>query len=122
MKDKKPSKKGLDLKTFVVIVLAVFIGLGIAFSIFNAVEHAWTEFAVCLAVTVVLFIIECPLAYKGDTFECPKCGHQFKVNPYKVFFTNGILHTFSFDGEPMKYAKLRCPKCNTKDWCKRRWE
>lgn len=118
MKDNKPPKKGLDIKTFAVIVLIVLTGISFAFCAISATERRWIEFSIFLAATLVLIIITCPLAYKGDMFECPKCKHKFRVNPYKVFFTNGILQTFDFDGQPMKYAKLKCPNCKTKDWCK----
>ncbi len=118
MKKKKPSHKGLVLKMFIVIVLAVLIGLCIAFCIFEAVDRQWIESAICLAVAIGLFIIACPLYYLGDMYECPKCGHKFKVNPYKVFFTNGILGIFDLAGDAPKYAKLKCPHCQTKDWCK----
>lgn len=117
MKKKKPSK-GLVLKTFIVIILVVLIGLSIAFSIFEAIDGQWIESAICLAVAIGLFVIACPLYYLGDTYECPKCGHKFKINPYKVFFTNGILGIFDLAGDAPKCAKLKCPHCQTKDWCK----
>ncbi len=118
MKKKKPSHKVLVLKMFIVIVLAVLIGLCIAFCIFEAVDKQWIESAICLAVAIGLFIIACPLYYLGYMYECPKCGHKFKVNPYKIFFTNGILGIFDLAGDAPKYAKLKCPHCQMKDWCK----
>ena len=42
----------------------------------------------------------------------------FENNGYKVYFTNGILGIFDLTGEAPKYAKLKCPHCQTKDWCK----
>lgn len=80
-------------------------------SIISAMEHYWKEFAISLSITIVLIVVTCPLAYEGDVYECQKCGHKFRVNPYIVYFTNGMLRIFDFDGEPMKYAKLKCPHC-----------
>ena len=122
MKDDKPHKNGLGAKTFAVIALAVLIGLGACFCVIFATERRWVEFAVSLTITVVLFIITSPLAYDGDTYECPKCGNKFKVNPYVVLFTNGRLKTMDCDGTQTKCAKLKCPNCKTKGWCKRRWK
>ena len=119
MKSKKTHKKGVIIKGYVAIILVVLIGINIMFSYIFGSGRAWMEFAVCLSTTVLLLILIIPLIYSGDTYECPKCGHIFKANPYKVFFTNGILQTFDLDGEPMKYAKLKCPNCQTKDMCKR---
>ena len=122
MKRKKPSSKGLDFKTLACIVLVILIGLSLAFCFIYAINGFWIEFAVCLAIAIVLFVIACPLNRVGNIYECPKCGHKFKANPYKVFFTSGFLGLFSFDGTPMRYAKLKCPNCQAKDWCKIEWK
>ena len=105
-KKRKLSKKG-KIKLFISIFLIVLIGIG---------------FAIYLSVAVVLSIIELPLFYHGIIYECPKCGHKFKANPYKVFFTNGILGILDFDGSGNKYAKLKCPNCKAKDWCKKHYD
>ena len=118
MKKKKRRKKGLDFKTLAVIVLIILIGLSVAFCIMYAMNGFWIGFGVCLAIAIVLFAVTCPLSRAGEIYECPKCGHKFKANPYKVFFTSGFLDLFSFGDTFMKYAKLKCPGCQTKDWCK----
>lgn len=86
------------------------------------VSKEWIWFAVYLAVAIVLSAVEIPLFYHGTTYECPKCGQRFKANPYKVFFTNGILGIADLDGSGSKYAKLKCPYCKAKDWCKKHYD
>ncbi len=119
MKDEKPPKNGTDVKTYAVIALGCSIGLSAVFCVVAAVNGYWIEFGICLAIAVVLFIVTCPLAYEGDVYECPHCGRKFRVNFYIVLFTNGKLKTSDDNGEQVKYAKLKCSDCGTKDLCKR---
>ncbi|MDE6029390.1 MAG: hypothetical protein K2F90_03615 [Clostridiales bacterium] len=113
-------KKKLKLRLYIAILLVVLIGIAIAFCVISGIERDWIGFSVCLLAVVVMIIIVIPLTYSGDTYECPNCGHVFKANPYKVFFTNGILRIFGLGDGTGKSAELKCPNCKTKDWCKRR--
>lgn len=121
MKNKKSPRSFLDnVCTYVTIILGSLSGILFAFSIVCAVNHSWTEFGIYLAIAIVLLIITIPLMFRGDIYKCPKCGHEFKINPYKLFFTKGML--CDLEGTPTKYVKLKCPKCHSKDYCKRRWK
>lgn len=121
MNDKKPPKNFLDkIYTYVAIILGTLSGIAFCFCLVCAVNHYWKEFAVCLAIAIASLIFMIPLSFRGDIYECPKCGHKFRVNPYKIFFTKGILS--DLEGEPTKYVKLKCPNCKTKDYCKRHWK
>ncbi len=115
----KKKNKGLDLKTFILIVLAIIIGLSLAFFIFSLVDKEWTMAIICIVIAISLFLIACPLNYQGEIYECSHCGNKFSANPFKVFFTNGVLQFLNFDSSPTKYYKLKCPHCKKKDWCKR---
>ncbi len=120
MKKRKLSKKK-KFELAVTIILIVLIGLGIAFCIIYGYGKYWIGFSISLASVIVLSLICIPVYYHGTTYECPKCGKIFKANPYKVFFTNGILGLFDFGGSGSKYAKLKCPECKTNDWCKKHY-
>ena len=120
MKKRKNSKKK-KLELAVTIILIILIGLGIAFCVIYGFGKYWIGFSVSLACVIALSLIFIPVYYHGATYECPKCGQIFKANPYKVFFTNGILGFLNFDGSGSKYAKLKCPACKTKDWCKKHY-
>ena len=121
MNDKEPPKNFLDkIYTYATIILGTLSGVAFCFCLVCAVNHDWIEFAICLAIAVVLLIVMIPLSFKDDIYECPKCGHKFKVNPYKIFFSKGILS--DLEGEPTKYVKLKCPHCKIKDYCKRNWK
>lgn len=120
-KKRKLSKKE-KIKLFTNIFLIVIIGICFGLGVMYGVSQDWIGFAIYLSVAVVLSIIEIPLWYHGIIYECPKCGHKFKANPYKVFFTNGILGILDFDGSGNKYAKLKCPNCKAKDWCKKHYD
>ncbi|MDE5897543.1 MAG: hypothetical protein K2H43_07000 [Clostridia bacterium] len=120
-KKKKLSKKG-KIKFLISIVLIVIIGICFGLSVMYGVSQEWIGFAIYLSVAIALSVIEIPLWYHGTIYECPKCGHRFQSNPYKVFFTNGILGFFDFDGSGSKYAKLKCPNCKKKDWCKKHYD
>ena len=118
MKKQKISKKRNIALTFS-IILIVAAGISFAFCVICGIDRRWIEFAVYLAVTIVLGVVIIPLSYVGESYECPKCGHKFKVNPYKVFFTHGIFYIGPY---APKRTKLKCPNCKTKDWCKNRYE
>ncbi len=114
MDDKKPTDKVLDAKTVAVMILAVLISLSFIIGIISATNDKWIEFAISLSISFVLFIITCPLAYKGDTYECPNCGRKFRVNAYKVLFSKRTSKYDGEDGKRTKYAKLKCPECKAK--------
>lgn len=116
-KRKLSKKRKIELSIF--IILIVLIGICLGLGVMYGVSQDWIGFAVYISVAIAMCVIEIPLYYHGETYECPKCGQKFKVNPYKVFFTNGILGIFDFyDGISSKTAKLKCPNCKKKDWCK----
>ncbi len=117
MKDEKPPQN-TDIKTIAVIVLACLTGISAAFSVVAAVNGFWVEFGVCLALAVVLFTVTCPLAYEGDTYQCPHCGRKFRVNPYVLLFKRKSKCS-DVNGESVKYANLTCPDCGKEDMCKR---
>ena len=121
MKKRKLSKRK-KFELALTLILIVLGGVSFASCIIFAFGQRWIEFSVCLAITVVMCAGWIPLSYHGTTYECPRCGQEFKANPYKVFFTNGILGFFDFDGSGSKYAKLKCPNCKTKDWCKKHYK
>lgn len=121
-KQKLSKKKKIGL--CISIVLIVLIGIGFGLSVMYGISQDWIEFAICLSVAIVMSIVEIPIYYHGTVYECPQCGQKFRANPYKVFFTNGILGAVSGilsfgDGSNSKYAKLKCPNCKKKDWCKK---
>lgn len=70
---------------YATIIVGTLCGIAFAFSLICAVNHNWIEFGIYLAVAIVLLIITIPLTFKGDIFEFPKCGHKFRINPYKIF-------------------------------------
>lgn len=120
-KRKLSKKRKIELSIFIILIVLIGICLGLA--VMCGVSQDWIGFAVCISVAIAMSVIEISLYYHGTTYECPKCGHKFKVNPYKVFFTNGIfgiiLSILSFgDVSDSKYSKLKCPNCKKKDWCK----
>ena len=119
-KKRKLSKKS-KIILFFIIVLIVLIGICFGLSVMYGVSQDWIGFAIYFSVAVAMSVIEIPLCYHGTMYECPKCGHKFKANPYKVFFTNGILGFLDFDGSGSEYAKLKCPNCEKKDWCKKHY-
>ena len=119
MDDKKPTDKVLDAKTVAVMILAVLIGLSFIICIISATNDRWIEFAISLSISFVLFIITCPLAYKGDIYECPNCGRKFRVNAYKVLFSKRTSKYDGEDGKRTKYVKLKCPECKSKGWYKK---
>ncbi|MCI8487458.1 MAG: hypothetical protein HFE36_01945 [Clostridia bacterium] len=106
------------IKLFINIFLIILIGICFGVSVMYGVSQDWIGFAICFSVEIVISAIEIPLYYHGTVYECPHCSQKFKANPYKVFFTNGILGIFDLDGNSSKYAKLKCPNCKKKDWCK----
>lgn len=114
------------IKLFINIFLIILIGICFGVSVMCGVSQDWIGFAIYFSVAIVISAIEIPL-YNHDTiYECPHCGNKFKVNSYKVFFTNGILgipgSILSFgDGSDSKYAKLKCTNCKKKDWCKKHY-
>lgn len=118
MKKRKISKKEKFMLA-VSIAAIILIGIFLAVSVLAAFSQDWKAFAVYLSVAVVLAALIIPLHYHGIHYECEKCGHKFKANPYKVFFTNGILGVLDFDGSNSQYAKLKCPQCKKKSWCKK---
>ena len=120
-KKRKLSKKE-KIKLYISIVLIVLIGICFGLSVMYGVSQDWIGFAIYLSVAIIMSIVEIPLCYHGTIYECPQCGHKFKANSYKVFFTNGIWGFFNFDGYGSKYAKLKCPKCEKKDWCKKHYD
>lgn len=114
------------IKLFINIFLIILIGICFGVSVMCGVSQDWIGFAIYFSVAVVISAIEIQLYYHGTIYECPHCGNKFKVNSYKVFFTNGILGIFgsilSFgDGSDSKYAKLKCTNCKKKDWCKKHY-
>ena len=116
-------KKKLKLRGYIAGILVILIGISILFCIMFGCNGEWIGFSVCLSAVVLMFIIVIPVTYSGDTYECPHCGHEFKVNPYEIFFTHGIFRIFDLSAGTMKNekisVKLKCPNCQTKDWCKR---
>ena len=120
-KRKLSKRRKIELSIFIILIvlIAICLGLGVMYG----VSQYWIGFAICLSVAIAMSVIEIPLYYHGTVYECPHCSQKFKANPYKVFFTNGIfgiiLGFMSFgDGSDSKYAKLKCPNCKKKDWCK----
>jgi radical SAM protein with 4Fe4S-binding SPASM domain len=114
------------IKLFINIFLIILIGICFGVSVMYGVSQDWIGFAIYFSVAIVISAIEIQLYYHGTIYECPHCGNKFKVNSYKVFFTNGILEIFdsilSFgDGSDSKYAKLKCTNCKKKDWCKKHY-
>ena len=114
------------IKLFINIFLIILIGICFGVSVMFGVSQDWIGFAIYFSVAIVISAIEIQLYYHGTIYECPHCGNKFKVNSYKVFFTNGILEIFdsilSFgDGSDSKYAKLKCTNCKKKDWCKKHY-
>ncbi len=116
-KKRKLSKKR-KIELSISIILIVLIGICLGLGVMYGVSQYWIGFAICLSVAIAMSVIEIPLYYHGTVYECPHCIQKFKANPYKVFFTNGILGIFDLDGSSSKYAKLKCPDCKKKDWCK----
>ncbi len=114
------------IKLFISIFLIICIGICFGLSVMYGVSQDWIGFAIYFSVAIVISAIEIPIYYLGTIYECPHCGNKFKANPYKVFFTNGILGIFgsilSFGaGSDSKYAKLKCTNCKKKDWCKKHY-
>lgn len=118
MKKRKISvKRKIEISAF--IILIVLLGICIILCVDCGREHNWIWFSVYLALSVVVILVEIPIYYHGAVYTCPKCGQSFKANPYKVFFTNGIFEIFNFGDTYSKNFKVKCPNCNTKEWCKR---
>ena len=120
-KRKLSKKRKIELSIFIIFI--VLIGICLGLGVMYGISQDWIGFVVYISVGIALSVIEIPLYYHGTTYECPKCGYKFKVNPYKVFFTNGIfgiiLGILSFGAvSDSRYSKLKCPNCKKKDWCK----
>ena len=50
-----------------------------------------------------------------NDFSCPNCGEFFQLN-WKKLIPVSITYRFR------KYARLRCPRCNQKDYCKMHYD
>lgn len=103
----------------VTIALVIVIGVCLALGVFAATEGEWVSFSVYVSVAVGLIVVVIPLYYYGDRYVCPKCGQVFRVNPYKMFFTNGIFGIFEFGPPYSKRYNLTCPCCKEKVYCRR---
>lgn len=120
-KKQKLSKKR-KINLFINIVLIVLIGICFGLSVMYGISQEWIGLAIYLSVAIAMCAVEIPLYYHDTIYECPQCGHKFRANPYKVFFTNGIWEVFNLDGSASKHAKLKCPNCKKKDWCKKHYD
>ncbi len=119
MSKKRQLSKKRKIELSIFIILIVLIGICLGLCVMYGVSQDWIAFAICLSVAIAMSVIEIPLYYHGTIYECPHCSQKFKANPYKVFFTNGILGIFDLDGSSnSKYVKLKCHNCKKKDWCK----
>lgn len=115
MKKQKMSPKRKIADWFETIFVILLIGSSV-YCIIGGLNQVWIGFFVCLAIAIISIIIVIPLHYYGIVYTCPKCGQQFRANPYKVFFTNLVYIDFLTAYSP-KRKKLKCPHCQSKAWC-----
>ena len=99
-----------------VIGVVISIALLVISSILAEKEIIAPTIAITLAaVSVVLVLIAIFYASKVDyetgVYECRKCGHTFKPT-FKAYIWGA--HTLTT-------RHLKCPKCEGKSWCRRKW-
>jgi DNA-directed RNA polymerase subunit RPC12/RpoP len=88
-----------------VIIGVVSLGLTIIGAYFGLVAISNISL-ICLCIAIFVLMIGSSSNYK---WICDKCGEGFEIS----FFQD----IFSVYGEE-NYKRLRCPKCQRKNWCK----
>ena len=80
--------------------------------------YAWKEvFFATLETFFTTLILSVAIIYAraeifNGFYHCKHCNHLFKPTFKQHFFG---IHFFG-------YRKLRCPRCQKKDWCKKIWD
>ena len=74
----------------------------------TALETMLITVSVCMVIIAVFFATR--IDYDISVYECRKCGHIFKPD-FKTYFWGAHSLTTRY---------LKCPKCEEKNWCKRK--
>lgn len=72
---------------------------------------AITLTAVSAVLVLIAIIYAAKTEYEASVYECRKCGHTFKPT-FKAYIW--ASHTVTT-------RHLKCPKCEEKSWCRRKW-
>lgn len=111
-KKRKDAKKRLTV-SFIVAFITILAGTLI--TILGALLSAPVWVRICCLISALVIIVLgigvcCALTVDAGIYECPTCGEKF-IPSAKDFILG--LHIFT-------KRKLKCPKCGTKSFCKKK--
>ena len=108
-----------DKWKIILSVIGVFVSITLfvvsAFLAENAVIQPISATLLIMVTTGLLFVaifFAAKVDYDSSVYKCRKCGHNFKPT-FKVYF---------FGAHTLTTRHLKCPKCDEKSWCKRKFE